>query len=874
MLQKYNPTGGEGAVLKELEHNSPDNLQSLYTLMLSEVQQHRTAEKSQTLKRVFAWLAFSERPLTLEETAELVVLVGQDASFRIEDEIEGKSARILEIARPLDDKEDKEGTEDEKGSEDQQKILKIVNNDKSALLRFHERSLKHYLRTIDVEEAGLRTPPAPSYVIIFKMMSSIICGTYQRDGRVTANRVRVAAAKHLIHHLRKINVDTASEEDIVQVSQELAPILKNDNNVSKILEMGVSYSDMFGLTTDRHNAFLDAVSKIAQRASLLTEKTLDDDTAVWVKEVIDSPLRVMRHLAKGHVSNWFQKLNTYHSSYKFATAALLMTDLIPVLPANQLTSPSAETIGIIANAFTDVEKDDIAHLAIALTLEYYRHYNEAVRECQRALEKCNSEPNSFHILVVLARTSTLSEDDRRACNKKVYATINDALSIRPQNEKEPVSKEMALEIQEALIIRANCARDLNKMDEAVKSYEEARTICPRNIMKGDVLDQITMILEKKNDYSELMTCLEGWTLWERMAWLNSDECWEAHQRFKKAAKFSGKEAFMLKAYTEIIAYLDHLKTSSGARWHLANYYQTVSVDYKMAKKSYYQILNSNTFIDSSTGEEELEVLSDARLDLSDIIYQEFRSATNPKDKAILLDELKNMGKQIQGDVIDEGDTFHSNSAVVLANMARKLGPTYEFQEILDKAFRSCMDSLADTGGWDNQSGVCLLAKVLATVGGLEKEAQIAYSAQFSIIDRNVKRESSEDGSPCSSAQDIDSNSEFTCSGECGRRFHGWQNGPIYLCFICANCDLCEECYQKCQSRNRGEPFTHWQTYCGLNHKYIKGPVDGWKGIKHGYMTIGEEKTKFSDWLKELKETKWKKAWEKFWAKEDLMEDIV
>ncbi len=90
MLRRLNSIGREGTVMKELER-LPDDLQSLYALMLVEVQRQRTPEQFETLKKLFTWLAFSKRPLMLEEANDLMVLTGQDASFSLVEEIEGKS---------------------------------------------------------------------------------------------------------------------------------------------------------------------------------------------------------------------------------------------------------------------------------------------------------------------------------------------------------------------------------------------------------------------------------------------------------------------------------------------------------------------------------------------------------------------------------------------------------------------------------------------------------------------------------------------------------------------------------------------------------------------------------------------------------------
>lgn len=96
MLRRLNYIGRETAVLKDLEHKLPADLESLYKLMLMECQKDRTKEQYKTLKRLFAWLAYSKRPLTLTEASELVGLtVGDDGNFDVEEELIGRSSRYI-----------------------------------------------------------------------------------------------------------------------------------------------------------------------------------------------------------------------------------------------------------------------------------------------------------------------------------------------------------------------------------------------------------------------------------------------------------------------------------------------------------------------------------------------------------------------------------------------------------------------------------------------------------------------------------------------------------------------------------------------------------------------------------------------------------
>jgi hypothetical protein len=93
MLRRLSYIGRQGAVLKDLEKNLPDNLQALYQLLLDECHKGRTDVQYKALKRLFAWLAYSKRSLTLEEAGCLVQMTVPDGSFDVEDEILGRSAR-------------------------------------------------------------------------------------------------------------------------------------------------------------------------------------------------------------------------------------------------------------------------------------------------------------------------------------------------------------------------------------------------------------------------------------------------------------------------------------------------------------------------------------------------------------------------------------------------------------------------------------------------------------------------------------------------------------------------------------------------------------------------------------------------------------
>jgi hypothetical protein len=113
-------------------------------------------------------------------------------------------------------------------------------------------------------------------------------------------------------------------------------------------------------------------------------------------------------------------------------------------------------------------------------------------------------------------------------------------------------------------------------------------------------------------------------------------------------------------------------------------------------------------------------------------------------------------------------------------------------------------------------------------------------------------------------EDIMPWADICCAG-CGKRCNSWaEMGPLYTCLICPLCDLCQECYDKRQALNRGDTSASWRSFCGKDHEYLKAPMPGWRGVKDGVMTIGEQPQEFKVWLEGLRDKRWGEAWAEFW----------
>ena len=91
-MQNLDAKGLERPAIKALR-SQPEDLLSLYDEVLFKCNEKRTTEGSEALKLVFSWLAFSKRPLTLQEVNHLVVLKFGKKILDLEEEITGKCAR-------------------------------------------------------------------------------------------------------------------------------------------------------------------------------------------------------------------------------------------------------------------------------------------------------------------------------------------------------------------------------------------------------------------------------------------------------------------------------------------------------------------------------------------------------------------------------------------------------------------------------------------------------------------------------------------------------------------------------------------------------------------------------------------------------------
>lgn len=661
---------------------------------------------------------------------------------------------------------------------------------------------------------------------------------------------------------------------------------------------------------------------------------------------------------------------------------------------------------------------------------------EALTYANKGLEMLEVEPGHNPALRFRLMRSIALSYASLGRHEESIAEIDKSITLLPPNWK--VNKELNDIVQWVYEEKAASLRALGKADEAIENYNNIRAVTPTNTLDWWLLDDMTRTLifsGQDPDGSKLLALLRDWNEKERISWF--DEIIRGNdtytmEKLNQMASHNAKDglAFLLQCYNNYMATLsprgDGIVFTHAA---LATTYRIVVGDESKAKDMYKEILK-HTLKNLDLSPLFDGILFGVRRCLAEIIFGEFHQSHDPAKKVVLLEEMKSFASQRTS----SNDYFKlegSNISIMVALMSRIVGQTTEFQTTLQKTFDNCIDGLTDTVGWNDSTSFRLLAKVLACMEGLERDALIAISCQFSKVteendpeDENSAKEATEraanaeqmakekaneedekvanteetstekveeegnidqvgaDASEKTADHEatVDSNDKpaedhvkepihltettimtatiadgiekdkstvviekatveayhesdaakttedtangitdettkdtttqekgestekeppvdeyadeekvpenpdeefgyggLSCDGECARAWSKYEV-PIYFCLICANTDLCPTCYGKRMAMNKGEKNSFWTSYCGKNHRYAKGPIKGWKGVKGGAWRIeGEdgvvEEKLVQDWLKELKEVKWPKAWESFWCRLEGVRDL-
>lgn len=995
VLRRFSYIGRERAVMEDLT-KLPSDLHKLYELLLEECRHNRSDAQYQAMKKMFAWLAFSKRSLSLAEASTLVQLTLSDDTFDIEEEIIGRSSRILEIMQPqsADDdvkEEDKDDDDMEDSKEDHMPELEYRNS----ALSFQDRSLREYFKSVSVEaksDTEFRTPAAAAHLTILQMCADIMLNAAKNVEDLGNYELAQYAIQYWYEHLKELDVETANEKVVDQVITILHIITANTNNIAKLFEKLARHTEIYPERADDvSTAWFDTLLTWAARASSLPDGSLNSEIRQWAMFV--SKENVLLPLAKGHVENWLEANDQWMipETFRFVKASLALVSCpftnVDVSDRSQVQRFQAtegeplKDIQVVTKQY-DIPPESFRTLrAIGSTLcDYAYHITDQDRQnamiaegtsyLKRAVECIEGDTlEQITTICLLARNYVYIDQHTEAIKyyDQAYSLLPDSDSKDLTDAKREELKTIRIDI---LTAKAGIFSNMKQPEDALRSFEEARKFSGEQPLWGWKLDDLTMIFNEEYDPdgTKLMAMLKSWSSKERENWFAY--CFEdwvdanAITRMQRAAKLAKETEVLLdwmmttaKSLPAQSYYLFNLKGT------MANLHYPILGNIKKGKGLRQEVLamkpKPGTYFEDTMNEKK----SQYRMQLADILFYEFQTSSDPAKK----EELMGSFKLLPSAHANDDNIQESHVGMLRANMLRIMGPAKEYHKYMSEIFTTCISGLEDGVSWNDSSSLRLLSKVLASLDGLERDARIANSAQFSILDRsihdkdsalesseapakdgsesNTQLEGAEEDAPiaengesveapatngvhdsvgkeiCGEVADeskvaavvqeameptamnpsapelvtsgpaasepivTESTTEripeldedlggpdTSCDGGCGATASSWTQ-PFYYCLVCPNCDLCENCHTKRLAQTRGEIEEPWLSFCGKDHRYIKSPMKDWRGIKNGVIRIGEDEITVKDWLRELKEERWPKAWETFWTRQSGLKDI-
>ncbi|KAI1626267.1 hypothetical protein EDD37DRAFT_607841 [Exophiala viscosa] len=815
-------------------------------------------ESIPTVKYLLCWLAFSFRPLSLGECLALIRL-DKGTTFDLEQELQRSCLtnflKIADVEERLEERLDFASPEHlvlaPKNAEDP-----ATYNDYDLPLKFQERSMRQFFRNACPCEIGLRTSSTGAHRQMFIACSQLIC----TPSSEAPHALKMYACRNWMAHLSWTKLSEDSDCDRIQALEALGAIMTNRDNIAKVFEtLEIDYDQIRqGL---QQGDFLDNLVFWAKLAKTLGSR-VNAETSKWANSVVLDKMSAFIPLVKGHCQNWLQAddLRSIKRAYRSTRSALKLTHYSQLV--NEETAEQDES----ADFDDDSDEAGVPTLILLTEIRLDMH-GESVDNVRNSIDEC--------------------------------------LAI------ENVSPQL---LRNALLTKGRVENFCDDLDAATWAYAEARKADPDQPMPGDILQDESELFIQRQDDPGLIELVKQWKPLERLAAMTWQYDWDSdwHQHFQRGAGKVSEQTFMVEAYEEVIKLLANLRAAPPLQYQLVVAHWKVRGDLDAARELLNEVLDSKTtgIPYSFTNEDPSMTLVTTTLLMSEIIYEQFRRSADPARKTELFAEVKALRSKNMAHSIASNRSVHGNHSIIVARMARRMASALEVQDTLQRAFDICYDGLVDNVRGNDLVNLRNLASVLTMLDGLEREAQILVSAFFSQLDPDVvdKDDMERKGAGVNTVNEPDEDSgdpgdnerrratdkdepnpenqgdlagvACCCDGECDPRveWSHWHT-PLYMCVICCNTTLCKDCYDRRQEYNRGierdggrqrQQYNRGiqcgggREYCGFNHKYVLGPVEGWKGIKEGILRIeGEEPIKFRDWLEDLKNNKSEKAWDRF-----------
>lgn len=480
-----------------------------------------------------------------------------------------------------------------------------------------------------------------------------------------------------------------------------------------------------------------------------------------------------------------------------------------------------------------------------------------IEEIEHSLAASTTDLDRYLALVALAEIQ-----NRCFEYPKARDTVRSALTtLEAGNIYSAEALQVALESkhkQQAYSVLAEALVGMGDADGAISAFHQAAGLVKDDVeQQCEILDKILEVAADECDPGRVMRELERADAYVLSVWfaLPSHLISDGHAAVQEAAIRSGREDYLIRCYRDAI----ELQNQNGIGWviqyHLASFYRRFLGDDERAYEELRVIVDQkNNDVEESHYPDAFEPCISM---MCEIVSDRFRSSEDPANRRKLKKEIDSLIECASG---EDSDLRNEIRGLIRVKPCLTLHLPKKAKKILAEKLEACKAALSNSIGDDDSEAFVLLAKVLA-LAGLPHEAEMALSCIFSAMRPDFLRPDSEDDPLEAARKAIRDKSPYgdedlaDVAVICDGKDHGWNcwNKPMYLCIDCIDSCLCEVCHGLRLEWNVSDggtsPSEKRRLFCGKDHQYIKGPVEGWDGIKDGYMRIGEEKIKFEDWFK-------------------------
>lgn len=927
MMRRLNGIGYEALIRKELRE-LPTTTTALYELLLSDCHKNRSPEDREVLRHLLSWLAYAKSKLSIGEAILLISIIEKENSVSIDEAFDGPLGRLLRISssengvdRGDDHSQSETDTPDGDGDlEDEASVTEEATN----FVSFQERSLRAFFRQATDDPHGLRCNSTEARVITFRIVVAILALESEYNAtellfppeKCSSALMRQAGLKQYVAtwvfaHFLEIDTNKTSDEMAGVVLECLFNILNNKNGCLKLMEVAALHSGNSGILQGREadeDQVLAMIGSWAKRALSVPPGYLSVNTQEAFRSIASEPRKVFVVLARGHVNNWFNSSNveTALAAFQCAYHSLLKSKELPELQhisslkgyfqtvdrTDQETT--VESLLAVFNAFYDIEKTATSYLGIGMTMFGLNIYEDAVKQCDVGLGLAAAVSDNYRLGLLqckgeaLCKAGSLSEgeSERTQYFREALEVSGLAIEVFFKLEQEnALIEDDRVSITYTFAAHAHAAAVLGEFDLVLRSVQHAAksAFFASDI---DALKGIVATLSKANQGRKVIEVLQAIPKADLAGFFLQVNP-KAQAAFQEAAQRSGLGQCLLGLYN---AASKHLATNTPITLaHSVDIIKLHVVAALFARQVLHDTASAKSLLSEIvySAHSYYYMIERAAYLLAEAQLEDFRLSADPHAKAAALEETRALHAHLTEIIGADFRSAEAPTTVVLGLMLKVMGPALEHADVLRKAFSACVVLLTDEIGYNDLPTLRHLSRVLACVTGLERDAQIAMTAQLYVLDHGVRegefaeRRRTENGGggvgPASASAEqrpepvmVDEMAEgllegafFWCNG-CDKTISDWAHGDAYMCVYCIDCDFCGECFAKKLAHEKGDTAPNWRVICPEGHHHVKAPVEGWKGVRDGILRIRDERIRFRDWLKDL-EIKWDAYWDRYWA---------